>query len=115
MLTSIPVDEMKKEVGRGNGDIVEDEKEIKGEKEVEIEVKIEVPSDIISSLSSLMLSADDISRLISTLNEPQTTPEAAVTWAVRAFDSIYRIEAENLLKEHPVHEEDENGVNFWGG
>ena len=115
LLTSIPVDEMKKEVGRGNGDMVEDEKEIKGEKEVEIEIKIEVPSDIISSLSSLMLSGDDISRLISTLNEPQTTPEAAVTWAVRAFDSIYRIEAENLLKEHPINEVDENGVNFWGG
>ena len=112
---SIPAGEVEKEVGRENGDIVVGKKEIEGEKEVEIEVKIEVPSDIVSSLNSLMLSADDISRLISTLNNPQTTPEAAVTWAVRAFDSIYRIEAENLLKEHPINEVDENGVNFWGG
>ena len=73
------------------------------------------PTAVLSSLSALLLSSDDIYRLISTLSTPQTTPEAAVEWAVRTFDSTYRVEAEHLLKEHPLSEIDENGVPFWGG
>ena len=113
--TSIPVEKVEKEAERGIGHMGEDEKGVGGEKEVEKEVGIEELTSVLSSLSALMLSSDDISRLISTLTNPQTSPEAAVAWAVRAFDSTYRVEAENLLKEHPIDEVDENGVPFWGG
>ena len=70
---------------------------------------------VLASLSALLLSSAEIHALISSLTSPQITPQAAVNWAVRAFDSTYRVEAEDLLKEHPLSEVDENGVPFWGG
>ena len=105
--------------GEGEGEEGGDrEKEVYVKIEVEVEVgkaELEESNDLYSSLQNLLLSSDDISRLLSSLNQPQTTPKAAVTWAVRAFDSTYRVEAEKLLKEHPISEIDENGVPFWGG
>jgi ubiquitin-activating enzyme E1 len=70
---------------------------------------------VLSSVGALLLSAEEISRLLGALTTPQTTPKAAVEWAMRTFDSTYRVEAEKLLQEHPLGEVDENGVLFWGG
>ena len=69
----------------------------------------------LSSLGALLLSSDEISSLLSSLSSPQTSPKAAVEWAMRSFDGTFRVESENLLKEHPISEVDENGVPFWGG
>jgi ubiquitin-activating enzyme E1 len=84
-------------------------------KETEDKEEEEDAAAVLTSLSVLLLSSDEINSLLSTLSVPQTTPQAAVEWAVRAFDSTYRVEAEHLLKEHPMSEVDENGVPFWGG
>lgn len=70
---------------------------------------------VLSSLKALMLSSDDISRLLAALKNSQVTPKSTVGWAVRTFDSTYRVDAKQLLKEHPAGEVDEEGVPFWGG
>ena len=73
------------------------------------------PQRTLSSLGALLLSSDEISSLLNSLTAPQTSPMAAVEWAMRSFDGTFRVESENLLKEHPMSEVDENGVPFWGG
>jgi hypothetical protein len=70
---------------------------------------------VLSSLKALMLSSDDISRLLAALNSSQVTHKSVVEWAVRTFDSTYRVDAKQLLKEHPAGEVDNEGVSFWGG
>jgi molybdopterin/thiamine biosynthesis adenylyltransferase len=70
---------------------------------------------VASSLAALLLSSDELYRLQNALRLPQVTPLAALQWAVRTFDDTFRVEAESLLKEHPLEEIDENGIVFWGG
>lgn len=83
---------------------------------IDLELSDTESSDAVaSSLAALLLSSDELYRLQNALRLPQVTPLAALQWAVRTFDDTYRVEAESLLKEHPLEEIDENGILFWGG
>ena len=51
----------------------------------------------------------------SATQAPLLTAEQAVEGAYRLFDSLYRREVADLLKEHPLDELDEDGKPFWSG
>lgn len=75
----------------------------------------ELSGAVASSLAALLFSSDELYRLQNSIRKPQVTPLGALQWAVRTFDDTYRVEAESLLKEHPLDEIDDNGILFWGG
>ena len=73
-----------------------------------------LPSESLLSIHALLNSLTSAQPSSST-QSPCLTADQAVEGAYKLFDSLYRREVTDLLKEHPLDELDEDGKPFWSG
>jgi hypothetical protein len=71
-----------------------------------------LPTEDLRSLYDELIA---ISKTESQLEEALSPQELAVEWASKLFRKLFTSDVENLLKEHPLDELDDEGNSFWGG